>query len=685
MAWASTGRTEDDESAREAEEITVRGSSAAGFVSRARIEDAPREVTDAASLLEPMPGVHVRRLGADDSFSTLSIRGTSSTQVAVFLAGVPLSGGADPTLDLATLPLWPGARARVYRSFAPASLGPGSLGGSLVLDAPSPRDAQRTEVWGAVGSFGSRRVRLGDVRALPGGVRVATGVSASRSEDDFSFLDERATSTAGHDVFATRRNAAHATASGLVAVSIPFSLSAARLDTKNASDARAGTLTIVTLAQARRQELPGSVTAPTPDQRLDSNRIVGAVELALPVDLGTVAFRGWGRREGLALDDSVQNARVSFGPIATSDSIVAVGGSVAFRARTERATFEGRVDASGERFAPGTWIGAAQPAGARRTSAGAGVDGTVRVARPLTLSISGRADGWVDTSNDTRDGGGAEPSSRELRPTGNVGGELRLGALSIATHGGLLARPPSFVERYGNRGFFLGDRALRPESATTLDLGATLEKKFGRLRASIMAAGFVTWAEDLIVFVPSGAYGRAKATNIGRARLLGTEAEARVSAFGFDVRLSHTALATANESECRFVDGTCERPALPGRPAHDFVGDMTYRAGIVRVRYGVDVVAGMTADATGATVVPDRVLHGAGLRVEIPPLPGLSLSLDVRNVFDLRVAEYRGITGPVRAPIGDALDYPIPGRHVLFAARWAFPDAEPSASVRAPK
>src|SRR4051812_47298259 len=77
-------------------EVVVRGRSAGGFVSRASIEDSPRDITDAASLIEPLPGVHVRRLGADDSFATLSIRGTSSTQVAIYLAGVPLTGGADP-------------------------------------------------------------------------------------------------------------------------------------------------------------------------------------------------------------------------------------------------------------------------------------------------------------------------------------------------------------------------------------------------------------------------------------------------------------------------------------------------------------------------------------------------------------------------------------------------------------
>src|SRR4029077_11312225 len=130
----------------------------ADFTARASERDSPRELTDAASLVEPLPGVHVRRFGAVDSFATLSIRGTSSNEVAVILAGVPLTGGADPTLDLATLPLWPGARVRVYRSFAPAAMGPGSLGGTLVLDPPTAVGASRTEAWMAGGSFGARRL-----------------------------------------------------------------------------------------------------------------------------------------------------------------------------------------------------------------------------------------------------------------------------------------------------------------------------------------------------------------------------------------------------------------------------------------------------------------------------------------------------------------------------------------------
>lgn len=648
---AREARADDDE------EVIVRGKTAGGFVSQMRMEDAKREVTDAASLIEPLPGVHVRRLGADDSFATLSIRGTSSTQVAVYLAGVPLSGGADPTLDLSTLPLWPGARARVFRSFAPAALGRGSLGGTLVIDPPSPRSKPGTEVWTALGAFGARRLRIGDVRGDADTVRIATGLSLSRSDDDFSYIDRLATNGAGQDVFATRANAGHAAASGLASVSLPVRL----------ASGSSGALTLTTMLQARRQQLPGTATKPTLDARLDSSRIVGALELTLPAGAGAFGVRGWGRREGLSIHDSIAGANLSLGPTSTNDAIIAAGTSVGWKGRpSEATTIEARVDGSGERFAPGTWLGGAAPPGARRTNIGAAFDGTWKASTATTLAASTRADAWFDTADDGT-------SAEEVRPTGNLGVEQVVGPFVLATHGGVLARPPSFVERYGNRGAFIGDASLRPESAGTIDAGFRVEKKVGALRFGLEGALFATWADDLIVFVPQGIYGRAKAKNIGRARLLGTEAEVKLGLSAFDLRVSHTGLATTNYSECNFVQQRCERPPLPLRPQHDLVADLTYTAGPLRLRYGIDLVAGISADNTGgfAYVVPDRVLHSFGMRLAIPGVPGLTASLDVRNLLDLRVAEYPGILGTKgRYPIGDLFDYPIPGRRVLLSLRW---------------
>lgn len=635
---ASAARADDGD-------VLVRGSQAGGFVSRARIEDSPRTITDAASLVEPLAGVHVRRLGADDSFATLSIRGSSSAQVAVFLAGVPLSGGADPTLDLATLPLWPGAQAKVYRSFAPAGLGRGSLGGTLAIEPVSPTAPERTDVWAAVGAYAARRMRVGAVRELAG-LRIATGVSASRSTDDFSYLDPAATASAGRDVLAARQNAGHAAGAGLVSIAAPVRLAHGM-----------GALTTTFLAQARRQQLPGPISYQTRFQRLDSSRMLAALELTVPLGAGTWSTRAWGRREGLSIHDDPATALTAGTPSFTDDTILAAGGGTGWRVQRDRGSLELRLDGSAERFVPGAIVGGVPPPSARRTNAGVALD--ARALLPVTLAASGRVDTWIDSSADG-------PTRASARPTGNLGIERALGPAVLAAHGGFVARPASFVERYGNRGAFIGDPDLRPESAVTIDAGARASERWRGITFGAEAAAFASWANDLITYVYAGALNRARATNIGSARLHGLEAELKVAGHGVETRVSYTGLATENRSQCQ--RGTC--PPLPGRPAHDLVVDVAYTLGPVKLRYGIDLVAGLRADTQGNVAVPARVLHGASARLAVPGVRGLAITADVRNLLDRRVADYAGVFGPVHVPIGDLYSYPLPGRRLLVSAEF---------------
>jgi outer membrane cobalamin receptor len=659
VTTAREARAQDSEREAHAEaEVTVRGDAAADWTSHSDERDSARELTDAASLIEPLPGVHVRRFGADDSFATLSIRGSSSSEVAVILAGVPLTGGADPTLDLSTLPLWPGAVARVHRSFAPAELGPGSLGGTLVLEPPRPTAPEATDVWAAVGSFGEARTRVGNVSDVGGGARVATAFSASRSTDDFTYVapfGSAPASAGSNGTTATLENAGHAAANALASLALPVRWGAAS----------AGALTVTVLAQARHQELPGTVLGPTPFAHLDSDRELASAELTGPLGPGAWGLRGWGRREGTHLGDVPGSA--SLGPTYAAQAITAAGGSFGWRGRASPgANIDTRVDASAERYDPGLYVGTAAPPGASRASVGGAVDAEWRPVERLVLAGSARLDAWSDAASD-----GTHDS--ELRPTGHVGVEVPLDWLTIATHAGATARPPSFTERYGDRGAFIGDPSLQPESAWTVDAGARGSRRLGAVHAGFELVGFATWADDLITFVPTGAYGKAKATNIGRARLAGIEADARVAVGAVEVRAAYTGLLTANEGDaaCTMVVGRCQRPPLPGRPQHDLLADAVQHFGPASVRVGVDAVTGIVTDLSGSTEVPPRVFVSAGARLDVTR--GVRLAVDVRNLFDVRTGTYQGLTGPVREPVGDSYDYPLPGRSVLFSARFSEP------------
>jgi outer membrane receptor protein involved in Fe transport len=489
------------------------------------------------------------------------------------------------------------------------------------------------------------------VRALgEGGGRIATALSASRADDDFTYLDPTQ-STPGHDVYTRRENAGHAAVNGLVSWALPVRW----------THASSGALTVTTLLQARRQQLPGTILGPTPFARLDSDRELVSAELSGALGAGAWSARGWGRREGLELNDAL--ASPALGPTLADQTIVGTGGSVGWRGRpAEGANLEVRVDGSGERFAPGVVEGAPAPPGATRGSAGAAVDADWRAFDPVTLAASGRVDGWSGVASDGTGTG-------EVRPTGHVGAEAAFEPVTLAAHAGMTSRPPSFVELYGDRGAFIGDSTLRPESAWTVDAGARVSRRVGVARVALELVGFGTWAQDLITFVPTGAYGRAKATNIGRARMAGVELDARAAAGPVEVRAAYTGLATENDAECTAVTGGCTRPPLPGRPANDFVGDAMVHVGPAVVRAGVDAVSGMVADLAGSIGVPPRVLASTGVRVDVTR--EVRLALDVRNLFDDRTGTYAGALGPVREPIGDYYEYPLPGRSVLVSARFS--------------
>lgn len=635
--------------ADDVEDVSVRGSRANGFTATAKERDAPREITDVASLIDGLPGVHVRRLGAEDGFATLSIRGTASTQANVMLAGIPLSGGADPSVDLSSLPLWPGARARVFRSFAPAALGQGSLGGTLSLDPALAKDATGAEVWSALGSFGAARLRAGDVFDV-GRARVACGLSASRADDDYSYanpdhappkLDPRET--------VVRRNAGHADANGLVSVSIPIAF----------GGHKQGYWRALGLLQAREQHLPGTLRVGTPLQRLASDREVLGAELGVPMGPGAGFARAWGRREGRSLtDDPIDRP---YDATRSDSAIFATGASVGWRGRPGKTIrVLAVVDARAERFAPGVYVGPSPASGATRVAVGAGADVDFSPHKTLTLAASGRVDVWHDASVDP-----SIIATSDARPSAHAGIEWTLGRVQIDAHGGATARPPNFSERFGSSGGSIPTPDLRTESAWTVDVGAHTLAVSGPFRGSFELVGFGMWARDLITFVPVSVRSVPKAENIDEARILGIEASADAKLFGARLRVSYTGLSTINFAAC--AQGSC--PPLPGRPAHDLALDASYTRGPATLRYGLDALAGMRADVVGYIEIPARVLQSVGARLEVTR--GVTVAIDLRNLFDVRTASYaQAFNGSVvQYPIGDAYAYPLPGRSFLASLR----------------
>ncbi len=659
VAWLVAPRRARADEPSQPIDVTVRGSTAPAFVTRVSSDDRAREPVDAASILAELPSVHVRRLGADGAQAVLSIRGSASTQVGVLLAGIPLTSGADPSLDVGALPLWPGASFRVYRGFAPASLGAtGYLGGVLVLDPPSSLSGPRTEWQAIAGSFGALKVRAGDARKV-GDLQIGVGVFGARSDGDFPYAITNPRT--GDLVTRTRTNAGAVSAGtiGRVALERPW-----------------GAVGVTFLADARRVGLPGSATFPTLFPRLETNRLVAGVDATVrDVLQGSLRLQAWGRREGARFEDPDGEIDPTRTTNLAEQSILAAGGSLGYRGsipRVPRSTLGVFLDMRGESLAPSAEASALGGVSASRLAGGLGVELEARPIDPLRLFATTRLDARRDRATGVRASlsptGDADPAANDLVPSGHLGASFRFAdAAVLSAHAGALRRFPSFVELYGDRGSLLGDPRLRIEAALAADVGISGDVATGRVSFHYELVGFVTSARDLIVFLPLGR-STFRAGNIDAARIAGAEVSASLVGTRFATTVSYTLMHTENLGEDPLSRG---RP-LPGRPMHDLSYDAAYRFGPVRLRYGIDAVAGTTVDTAGTILVPPRLFHGAGASLDVPWGSSLRMGVEVQNLFDVRTLRVPSpLSGrSIAVPVSDYLGFPLPGRTVWVTARF---------------
>lgn len=601
--------------------LTVTGSSASGFSNRATEGSRPRDTPDAAALLEGLPGLRVRRLGGEGGFATLSIRGAASNQVAISFAGVPLTGASDPSLDLATLPLWPGAVARVHRTFAPAAVGGGYLGG-IVDVQPMDLAASRSETYNGYGSFGSYRLRLASTQSI-GAFRVGAGVTYHRTAGDFVYFQPAAIA---EDV--RRKNNDSQQLAGVV---------------QARNDGDRWTWLLTTLLMGRRDGVAGPYDYPASGTSMTRDRELFAIETRKRDDDGRFLARVWGRRDGRTFEDPL--AEVGFLPSSTRTRVVAAGFAVGRSLIAGRWTLDPRVDGSLE----------GQNATYSRARIAPAVDVTYRFSDATSVVLAGRGDVRRDTGQ-----------RAELLPVVHLGAEHAFNEVAtVGAHIGTLARPPSFLELLGDGGIYQPSPGLRSERSYAADLGVRARGKYANLRWEAELVGFAWEVRDLIVVFPVGAR-TLHAENVGAARIAGAEASFAAMTGPLRASASYTRLVTENRGSEKSSQGA----PLPGRPGHDLTVDVSVKISSLTLRYGFDLVSATTLDRAGTRVLPARSFHGFGVRLDVRTL---SILAEVANVFDQRTVnalyESGGRPRFEAYPMSDFLGYPLPGRRFTLAIR----------------
>jgi vitamin B12 transporter len=481
-------------SARPARDPTV----AASLVDQAELT---RPGASAAVILAHVPGVQISATGAASELATASVRGASSAQTPVYLAGIRLNDDVTGTADLSLVPLWMLSRAEVYRGNAPADADRLGIGGAVYFEPRVPHKS-RVGAGGALGSFGERSGFVG-AELAEGGDGALVAFRGSAAQNDYPYLDDNGTASPADDRTRTRQNADY-TAREAWAIG------------RSSLGERGARITTVFNAFDREQGISGVSAVPALAARAESARVLAGLSAKVPCSADPSCQLEL-TTQGISARSRLSDPRSELGLLVKR--LDSEGTRVGERARL---TYAGRVlsvllgaNVDFERLA----LDGGAPLRATRSSSSARLGLTANVSEHTLLSALG-----VVTCDRTR-GPLTGDECADLTPEGRVGVREQWGPFELRSNLGRYARVPTLGELYGVSALVRGSSALVPEQGVTWDLGARWEAPRGPVTAFVDVFGFARRVSELIAYRRSS-LGAVQPYNVGSARVLGAELEA---------------------------------------------------------------------------------------------------------------------------------------------------------------
>jgi iron complex outermembrane receptor protein len=601
----------------------------------------PRELSrpgaNAAAVLSRVPGVQVSESGSASDLATAQVRGATSAQTPVYLAGVRLNDDLTGTADLSLIPLWMLGRAEIYRGNAPADADRLGVGGAIYFEPRLPRK-NRLRAGAQVGSFGEHAGWLGAEVAERGDAALLA-FRVAGAQNDYSYLDNAGTSDRKDDRVRTRPNAD-------VSEHDAWAIGRTSLGKPGAQ------LTTVFNAFEREQGVTGLAAVPALAARSATARLLAGLTAQVPC----------GSEPGCEL-------------LLTSQAITT-------HARLKDPDHElalpaPRLDAQGTRFAESARVWLRGPVfrgllGANLELEQIALDGALalrakrntgsaRVALFASLAEETELSSLALVTCDQTVGPDQSHGCADLRPELRLGARKKWGAFELRSNLSRSARVPTLGELYGISALVRGSSALVPEQGLGLDLGARWEAGLGPVWAYLDAFGFARKVTDLIAYRRTS-LGAVQPYNVGSARVLGAELEAGAQ-FAEHARMSLalTVLDPRDTTAGRNLSNDLipyQSRIVSSLYAEGFIdpGRRTLR------RAGLDARlshrGSRLADPAGLLVLPASTTLDLGATLRFGREPDLSLRAALDDVFDSRHFDFIG--------------YPVPGRsfHCSAEASW---------------
>ena len=126
------------------------------FFSVIKREQFEGKMENLSEIIEKEAGVQIRQSGGLGSFSTVSLRGSSSEQVVIYMDGVPLNEASGGGVNLANISLSDIASVEIYRGITPVNFGKASVGGVINIKTLRAEKGLHASGGAGYGSFNAR-------------------------------------------------------------------------------------------------------------------------------------------------------------------------------------------------------------------------------------------------------------------------------------------------------------------------------------------------------------------------------------------------------------------------------------------------------------------------------------------------------------------------------------------------
>ena len=613
-----------------------------------RAEEFEHKITSVPELLSEAAGVQIKTSGGLGSYSTVSIRGSSSEQVNVYLDGVLLNSALGGGVNVGNIPLSHVERIVVYKGAMPVGLGGDAIGGAINIVTRSP-ERHLGGVGTSYGTFRTAKANwmLSEQKEKLG---LLLAMDYVRSDNNFRFLDDNGTRyNLDDDVWTKRRNNDFQGFNVLGKIEYALRPSATLILNNNFYRSDKG--------------IPGIGSFQSRSARLRTLRNLTEGSLIVRQLFGTMTCRLKGVSTYYASDYRDLEAEVGLGRQDNHNVTRTVGGELHIQTLLwNHQILSGVLRGGAERFKPSERFHNTPLLDNKRTSYSAALEDEILLwGDRLSIVPSVQWDVlFSEFLGDYTHGHWIEGPAKKKRHSmfsRRVG--VRLQVVPWLILKGNVAksyRAPSFYELFGDKGSVIGNTKLKPEEGLNRDVGCRLSGKRGSAEVFMEVSYYDNRLKDAIQFIQHSQK-VSKPENIGRAQIRGVECAAGVNFFRH-LKIEGNVTQQDARNKTKLYGGIYLNKWFPNKPRYESSGRIeVFDEGWGKLFYEISATGKNYHDLYNKFPVPKRVLHNVGITA-FGAQSGFHITVEGKNLTDNQVADLWG--------------YPLPGRAYYMGVRGSF-------------